>query len=49
MFTFQPISLYTSKKYLKELHVNKPLRPSENPAWALKDAMNVIIEPLCFF
>ena len=47
-FEFQPISLYTCRKYLKELSVNKPLGPSNIPAWALKDCANVIVEPLCF-
>ena len=47
-FKFQPISIYECKKYLKKLNTNKPLGPSEIPAWALKDAANVIIEHLTF-
>ena len=47
-FSFQPISLFECKKQIKILNVNKPLGPSKIPAWALKDAMNVIAEPLTF-
>ena len=47
-FGFQPITLFTCKKFIKELKINKPLSPSNIPAWALKDSMNIIAEPLCF-
>ena len=36
------------KKALKELNANKPLGPSNIPAWALKDCMNIVAEPLQF-
>ena len=48
VFKFQPISIFTCKKFIKQLNINKPLGPSNTPAWALKDSMNVIAEPLCF-
>ena len=48
MFEFEPISIYTCKKFLKELHPCKPLGPSEIPAWALKDSISTIAEPLWF-
>ena len=47
-FKFQPISLFECKKQINNLNVNKPLGPSKIPAWALKDALNVISEPLTF-
>ena len=47
-FNFQPITLFTCKKFVKELNINKPLGPSNIPAWALKDSISVIAEPLCF-
>ena len=47
-FMFQPISLFECKKQIKNLNINKPIGPSKIPAWALKDAMNVIAEPLTF-
>ena len=47
-FTFQPISLFECKKQIKNLNINKPLGPSKIPAWALKDSINVISEPLTF-
>ena len=48
MFEFEPISIYTCKKFLKELDPCKPVGPSEIPAWALKDSISTIAEPLCF-
>ena len=47
-FNFQPISLFTCKKLLKELNIRKPLGPFNIPAWALKDCSNIFAEPLCF-
>ena len=47
-FTFHPISLYECKRHLKTLNKNKPKGPSNIPAWALKDCLNIIAEPLCF-
>ena len=47
-FTFHPISLYECKRHLKSLNKNKPIGPSNIPAWALKDCLNIIAEPLCF-
>ena len=48
MFEFEPISIYTCKKFRKELDPCKPLGPSEIPAWALKDSISTIAEQLCF-
>ena len=48
MFQFEPISIYTCKKFLKELDPCKPLGPSETPALVLKDSISAIAEPLCF-
>ena len=31
-----------------QLNKNKPLGPSDIPAWALKDCLNLLAEPLCF-
>ena len=47
-FSLQPISLFDCKKHLKRLNKNKPLGPSNIPAWALKDCLNLLAEPLCF-
>ena len=47
-FNFQPITLYTCKKFVKELNINKPFGPSNIPAWVLKNSISVIAEPLCF-
>ena len=47
-FNFLPVTLITCKKFVKELNINKPLGPSNIPAWALKDSISVIAEPLCF-
>ena len=41
-FQFQCIKL------IKKLNINKALGPSSIPAWALKDCLNVVPEPLCF-
>ena len=32
---------------MKNLNARKPLGPSEVPAWALKDCLNILAEPLC--
>ena len=37
-----------AKKHLKRLNKNKPLGPSDIPAWALKDCFNLLAEPLFF-
>ena len=47
-FSLQPISIFQCKKHLKRLNKNKPLGPSDIPAWALKDCLNLLAEPLCF-
>ena len=47
-FQFQPISIYECRKQIKSLNINKPLGPSNIPAWALKDASDVLAEPLTF-
>ena len=48
-FSLQPISLFEcKKKHLKRLDKIKPLGPSNIPAWALKDCLNLLAEPLCF-
>ena len=45
-FKFQPISIYKSQKVLRSLNCNKPMGPSNIPAWALKDCIKIIAEPL---
>ena len=47
-FKIQPITLYTCIQFLEELNKTKPLGPFNSPAWALKDSISVIAEPLCF-
>ena len=47
-FQFQPISIYECRKQIKSLNINEPLGPSNIPAWALKDASDVLAEPLTF-
>ena len=50
-FRFEPIGLYQCKshgKSCKSLNINKPLGPSNIPAWALKDCLHVIAEPPTF-
>ena len=47
-FKFQPISIYKSQKVLRSLNCNKPLGRSNIPAWALKDCIKIIAEPLTF-
>ena len=47
-FRLQPISIFESKQHLKRLNTNKPLGPSDIPAWALKDCLNLLAELLCF-
>ena len=46
--TFQPISLHRCRRLIQNLNSNKPLGPSNIPAWALKDGFNFISEPLTF-
>ena len=36
------------QKQLKRLNKNKPLGPSNIPAWAFRDCLNLLSEPLCF-
>ena len=45
-FGFHLITLYECKKIVRSLKTKKPLGPSNIPAWALKDSLNVIAEPL---
>ena len=47
-FGFHPITLYERKKIVRSLNTKKPLAPSNIPAWALKDSLNVIAESLTF-
>ena len=47
-FSFHPVTLYECKKIVRSLNTKKPLGPSNIPAWALKDSLNVIAEPLTF-
>ena len=47
-FTFRPITLHQCRKLIQNLNLNKPLGPSNIPAWALKDSINIIGEPLTF-
>ena len=47
-FRFQPINLFKCKTFLKEINCRKPLGPCDVPAWALKDCLNIIAEPLTF-
>ena len=47
-FSLQPIIIFECKKLLKRLNKNKPLGPSDIPAWALKDRLYLLAEPLCF-
>ena len=35
-------------KKVRSLNTKKPLGPSNIPAWAFKDSLNVIAEPLTF-
>ena len=48
IFNFQPISLFTCEKLLKELNIRKHLGPPNNQAWALNDGSNILAEPVCF-
>ena len=48
LFSFKPISIFDIKKHINNLNSNKPICPSKIPAWALKDVLNVIAEPLCY-
>ena len=47
-FGFHPITLYECKQIVRSLNTKKPLGPTNIPAWALKDSLNVIAEPLAF-
>ena len=47
LFGFQPISIFDIK-IIHNLTSNKPIGPSKIPAWALKDRLNVIAEPLFY-
>ena len=48
LFRFQPISIFDIKKHIHNLNSNKLFVPSKIPAWAIKDVLNVIAEPLCY-
>ena len=47
-FQSQPISIFECRKQIESLNINKPLGPSNIPAWALKDASDVLAELLIF-
>ena len=47
-FGFHPITLYECKKIVRSSNTKKQLGSSNIPAWALKDSLNVIAEPLTF-
>ena len=47
-FRFQPISIFDIKKHIHNLNSNKPIGPSKITAWALKDVLIVIAEPVCY-
>ena len=47
-FKFNPITLFECKQIVRQLKSNKPLGPSNIPAWALKDCLNIIAEPLTY-
>ena len=47
-FKFQPVTIFACIKFGKELNINKPLGPSNKPAWALKYSISVIAESFCF-
>ena len=46
--SFHPITLYERKKKGRSFNTKKPLGPSKIPTWALRDSLNVIVEPLTF-
>ena len=46
-FSLQLISIFECKIHLKRLNKNKSLGPSDIPAWALKDCLSLLPEPLC--
>ena len=41
-FQFQPMSIYECRKQIKSLNINKPLGPSNIPAWTLQDTSDVL-------
>ena len=43
-FMFHPISLFECERHLNFLKKNKSIRPSNIPACALKDGLNIITE-----
>ena len=47
-FKFTPISIFECKKIVRGLNSNKPLGPSTIPAWAIKDCLNTVAEPLTY-
>ena len=47
-FKFIPITFFECKQIVRQLKSNKPLGPSNIPAWALKDCLNFIAEPLSY-
>ena len=49
VFIFQPITIFTCKKLLKELNILKPPGSSNIPAWTLKDCSKTVADAFCFF
>ena len=47
-FMFHPISLYECKRHLKTLNKNKPIGPSNIPAWTLKDCLKSLLNHYVF-
>ena len=47
-FKFNPITLFECKQIVRQLKSNKPLGPSNTPAWALKDCLSNIAEPFTY-
>ena len=42
------MSSFKCETFLKQLNCRKPLGPCDVPAWAIKDCLNFIAEPLTF-
>ena len=47
-FSFRYVTLKEILNVIDKLNINKPLGPSNIPAWALKDGKMELAEPLCF-
>ena len=45
---FIPITPVECKQIVRQFKSNKPLGPSNNPAWALKNCLNIIAETLTY-